>query len=63
MFFLTMNKILKKLKGLLKNLKSYKPRQWFSKNYGPENSGKKLKKFLKNIYPELIESKYAKFAI
>ena len=53
----------KKLKGLLKNLKLYKPRVWFSKHYGPENSGKRLKKFLKEIFPNLIDSKYAKFAI
>ena len=53
----------KKLKGLLKNLKSYNPRVWFSKHYGPENSGKRLKKFLKEIFPSLIDSKYAKFAI
>ena len=53
----------KSLRVLLKNLKSYKPRKWFSANYGPENSGKRLKKFLKGIYPELIESKYVKFAI
>ena len=53
----------KSLRVLLKNLKSYKPRKWFKENYGPENSGKRLKKFLKDIYPDLIESKYVKFAI
>ena len=37
----------KSLRVLLKNLKSYKPRKWFSTNYGPENSGKRLKKFFK----------------
>ena len=53
----------KSLRVLLKNMNSYKPREWFSAKYGPENSGKRLKKFLKSIYPELIESKYVKFAI
>jgi hypothetical protein len=53
----------KSLRVLLNNLDSYKPRDWFSKHYGPVNSGKRLKKFLKEIYPGLIESKIAKFAI
>ena len=53
----------KNLRVLLKNMKLYKPRDWFSTNYGPENSSKRLKKFLKGIYPDLIESKYVKFAI
>ena len=47
----------KSLRVLLENLDSYNPKGWFSKNYGPENSGKRLKKFLKGVYPDLIESK------
>ena len=42
------------LESFLKKLnnKEYHPRDWFIKNYGKYNSGKKLKKFIESIFKE-----------
>jgi hypothetical protein len=51
------------LKKIIKNMKKYKPHDWFSKHYGPINSGKRLKKFIEEIYPEVSETKLIKFKL
>ena len=38
------------VKKLMKNIDSYEPRQYIINNYGPINSGKRLKKFLYSNY-------------
>ena len=45
-FFTDENDIEKSVKLLMNNLSKYSPRQYIIDNYGPLNSGKKLKKFL-----------------
>lgn len=42
-----LDKFLKKL-----NNNEYKPREWFIKNYGKYNSGKKLKTFVQSVFKE-----------
>jgi hypothetical protein len=53
----------KGLKKLIKNLDNYKPHDWYSKNYGPERSGKRLRKFIEKIYPEVTSTKLIKFKL
>ena len=50
------NDLSQKLKILLNNMESYEPRQQIIKNYGPINSGKKLKKFLFDNFKDKIKS-------
>jgi hypothetical protein len=45
-FFTDENDIKDNVNILMKNLNNYSPRQYIIDNYGPVNSGKKLKKFL-----------------
>ena len=51
------------------NTNVYKPREYFIKNYGHENSGKKFLEFVKSIYPQSVinfdfnDAKYIKPAI
>lgn len=51
------------LSQLLHHFNTYNPRQWYYKNYGNKNSGKKLLQFLKKYYPEVdfTGMKYVKF--
>lgn len=60
-FFNDENDIEKQLSKLLSNLGNYKPREFYKNNYGMERSGKKLKKFVKKLYPKLEDCKYLKF--
>jgi hypothetical protein len=49
----TIDNFLKKL-----NNNEYKPREWFIQNYGKYNSGKRLKKFIGEVFkPEEINFK------
>jgi len=45
-FFTDENDIDKSIQKLLANMKKYNPRQYIIDNYGPINSGRKLKKFI-----------------
>lgn len=51
-----LDKMLRKIKN-----KEYKPREWFTKNYGPKKTGKKLKRFIKKIYPDLWDCNWVYF--
>ena len=53
-------KVLDKMLTKIKN-KEYKPRKWFTENYGPEKTGRKLKDFIKKIYPDLWDCDYVYF--
>jgi len=50
---------------LLKNIEldMYSPEKYYRENYGVMNSGKQLKKFLKQINPDLSECEYVKFPV
>jgi len=48
---------------LLNNYHNYTPREYFVNNYGTVNTGKRLKEFLQQIYPNLNKCKYVKFPI
>jgi glycosyltransferase involved in cell wall biosynthesis len=63
--FVELNDFEEKLNILLKNYDNYKPRKYIVDNYGVKNSGKKLLRFVKEVYPELNlkENKYLKVAI
>jgi hypothetical protein len=47
-----------KLVFILKNFNKYSPRNFIIKNYGVENSGRRLLKFIKKFKPEIQENKY-----
>ena len=62
-FFNDENDFEKGLKKIIKNMKKYKPHDWFSKKYGPINSGKRLKKFIKKINPDVTKTKIIRFKL
>ena len=53
--FSSIDDIPNKLSILLKNMKSYQPRQQIIQNYGPINAGKRLKKFLIDNFKDRLE--------
>ena len=56
-FFTDENDIEKSAKLLLDNLDNYSPRQYMIYNYGPVNSGKKLKEFLFKNFKDRLNVK------
>ena len=44
------------LKKLMSNMDKYQPRKHFTENYGKVNAGKKLAKFIKTHYPNVVPS-------
>lgn len=48
------NDLSKSLKKLLDNMSTYQPRKQIIDNYGPENSGRKLKKFLLDNFKDKL---------
>ena len=61
--FFNEKNITEKLNILLNNINNnkYEPRKYFLENYGLKNTGKKLKNFIKEIYPELQDCNYVYF--
>ena len=56
--FFTEDTFENKLKLFLNNLPTYKPREFFTENYGRPNSGKKLKQFISEVFkPEELNIK------
>lgn len=61
--FFNEDNIKEKVKIILNN--KYTPREYYISNYGRVNSGYRLKKFMKELFPNMIEidkSKYIKFS-
>lgn len=56
-FFTDENDIKKNVNIIMKNLPNYSPRQYIINNYGPINSGKKLKTFLFNNFRNKLNVK------
>lgn len=61
--FFNETNINKQVKYLLENLSSFSPRKAFLEEYCIEKQGKRFKKFLQSIYPDLSPCKYVKFAV
>lgn len=63
--FYNENNIKEQTEKLLRNIENnqYSPREYYTSKYGTVNSGKRFKKFLKSIYPDLSECEYVKFPI
>lgn len=60
--FFTANTFEEKLKLFLKNLDTYKPRDFYLKNYGRKNSGLRLKKFVAEVFkPEELNCNLDEF--
>ena len=62
-FFDDENNFREMLQKLLHKIreKKYSPKNWFRTRYSPEISGKKLRDFIKSIYPQLWDCKYCTF--
>ena len=60
--FFNENNIKEQVEKLLKNINEnkYSPREYYMNNHGLKNSGKKLRDFLKKIYPDLSPCNYVK---
>lgn len=61
--FFNENNIQEKATWLMNNYDNFTPRKFFMDNYGDVNSGKRLKEFLKKIYPALSPCEYVKFPV
>ena len=61
--FFNENNIQEKATWLMNNYGNFTPRKFYMDNYGDVNSGKRLKAFLKKIYPDLSPCEYVKFPV
>jgi hypothetical protein len=61
--FFNQNNIQEKATWLMNNYGNFTPRKFYMDNYGDVNSGKRLKAFLKKIYPDLSPCEYVKFPV
>ena len=62
-FFTDENDLESVLKPFLANLPNYKPRQFIIDNYGPINSGKRLKEFIFNNYKDRLNIKDCEYIV
>lgn len=60
-FFTDENDIGPAIEKILNNYDNYEPRKFYENNYGKERSGKKLKKFIEKLHPNLDKCEYLKF--
>jgi glycosyltransferase involved in cell wall biosynthesis len=61
--FFNKNNIQEKATWIMNNSNNFTPRKFYIDNYGDVNTGKRLKEFLKKIYPDLSHCEYVKFPI
>tara|TARA_B100001094_G_scaffold34202_2_gene28438 strand:+ start:202 stop:1266 length:1065 start_codon:yes stop_codon:yes gene_type:complete len=63
--FYDKNDCKEKIREMMENIKlgNFRPREYYVNNYGLYNAGKRLRDFLVQLYPELSNNKYIRFAV